>query len=666
MAPEDPSIEERLEDLRTLADAGFELMPLRPLKKLPYKGWRHANYTNFDAEAYLKAGGNVGIRLRPTELVVDVDYKNGGALSFEMLCWDEGIDPTTLATVISGSAEGGRHYFFKKPPLTLVPKVKKLPGIDFLSHKKYVVAAGSVHPDSKFTYRISGSRADFVRAVDTSAPAALLRLLNRRARKSSDNSSPGKLTNDQIAELLSHLDASDFGSRSGGKHADEWLGIAMAVHHASNGNATDEFLAWCATDETYSSEEDIEKTRARWESFRCSIESGITELTLYRAVSRSGKQGKALVASIGRPSAAEEFQDQPVQATSETHAGLTVRRASDITPKPISWLWHGRIAHGKLTGIAGPPDQGKSQLTAFIASIVSTGGEWPYGGRAEAGDVIILSAEDDASDTIVPRLMAAGADLEKVHLVDMMVKPDQSKSQRMLSLKEDIGRLTELLRLYPSVRLVVIDPISAYMGAGSVDTHKNADVRGVLAPLGNLAENAGVAILFISHFSKNSGGSALNKVTDSHAFTAVARGFWAVVTEKIDGKATGRKFMLKLKNNISSEVPGLAYRIEGVSLPNGIETSRIVWDGQVDITAEEAVAGSSPQKQPLEVDKAMAFIENALADGPVKSADLRAEAEEAGITAATMRRAGKKLGVHPYMSGGCWWSELESTEARAA
>src|SRR5215469_4135388 len=112
----------------------------------------------------------------------------------------------------------------------------------------------------------------------------------------------------------------------------------------------------------------------------------------------------------------------PKTAVNPAVGALATRRISEIEAKPVSWLWPGRIARGKLTIIAGNPGLGKSQITASIAGIVTTGGVWPVDGvRSAPGDVIFLTAEDDPADTLRPRLEAAGADLERIHVVDSVI-----------------------------------------------------------------------------------------------------------------------------------------------------------------------------------------------------------------------------------------------------
>jgi putative DNA primase/helicase len=178
---------------------------------------------------------------------------------------------------------------------------------------------------------------------------------------------------------------------------------------------------------------------------------------------------------------------------------LISRRASDIQPEAIRWLWPQRIALGKTCLIAGPPGLGKSQVTTYIAATVSSGGTWCTGENCEPGDVFILSAEDDPADTIRPRLEACGANLDRANIIEA-VRMMNMKRDRFFNLKQDLDTLGDRLMLSPGAKLVIIDPISAYLGG--IDSRSNAQVRSVLAPLAKLAADHSVAVVCVTHLSK--------------------------------------------------------------------------------------------------------------------------------------------------------------------
>ncbi len=164
---------------------------------------------------------------------------------------------------------------------------------------------------------------------------------------------------------------------------------------------------------------------------------------------------------------------------------LVIKCAADIKPEKIDWLYPQRLPLGKCVVLAGDGGLGKSMVLVWIAATVSNGGEWPCGeGQSRCGSVIILSAEDDAADTIVPRLMAAGADLSKVHILEAVRKEDDD-GHRSFNLKIDLPKLEQMIEQIDDVVLVIIDPITSYLGG--VDSHNNADVRSVLEPLGKMA-----------------------------------------------------------------------------------------------------------------------------------------------------------------------------------
>lgn len=348
----------------------------------------------------------------------------------------------------------------------------------------------------------------------------------------------------------------------------------------------------------------------------------------------------------------------PDTATPEKPLPFTFRRMSDVQAKPIRWLWPGRIARGKVSMLAGHPGLGKSQLTASLAAIVTTGGTWPVDKTpCERGSVIFFSAEDDAEDTIRPRLEAAGADLERVFILDAVLDETGTRP-RAFNLTTDLPRLGEMFSHIGDIALVVIDPITAYLGG--TDSHKNADIRALLSPLGELAAKHGAAVVCVSHLNKGGGGEALLRVTGSLAFVAASRAAFLIVRDKEDKH---RRLFLPIKNNIGNDESGLAFSVESYSLAGGIETSRVSWEGEpVTITADEAM---SPQGDPEErsaMDDAKEFLSNLLADGPVSSKQIKGDAEGAGHSWQTIRRAQKALGIEAHKEGmkGPWLWRLPS------
>ena len=356
----------------------------------------------------------------------------------------------------------------------------------------------------------------------------------------------------------------------------------------------------------------------------------------------------------------EAIRDQktaPADDSAGDPSGILYRCMADVRAKPIRWLWPGRIARGKVSLIVGHPGLGKSQVTAGFAAIVSTGGFWPVDRtHCERGRVLLLSAEDDPEDTIRPRLEAANADLSRIVILDAVRETNQRGEvhARSFNLNTDVSRLGALIAKLKDVALIVIDPISAYLGAA--DSHNNAEVRALLTPLAELAARHGVAVVCVSHLNKSAGSEALLRVQGSVAFGAAARAVWGVARDK---EIAARRLFLPLKNNLGTDQTGLAFAVEGVRLPSGIDTSRVVWEGEpVTVTAEEAFAPEDVREEKSAIEDAKPFLVEILADGPVPSKQIRADAEGAGYSWRTIQRVKKMLGIEAVkagMAGGWVW-----------
>lgn len=336
---------------------------------------------------------------------------------------------------------------------------------------------------------------------------------------------------------------------------------------------------------------------------------------------------------------------------------LKVTRASDVKPQPIRWLWPGKIALGKPTLFAGDPGLGKSMLTVNLAAHVSTGRDWPAGGGVcPQGDVLFVSAEDDPADTIRPRLDAVGADSNRVHIVGGVesLNRDGDPETRLLSLRRDLEPIREAALSLPQCRLIVVDPVSAYLDGA--DSHNNAEVRGVIAPLSELASSIGAAIIFVTHLNKGTGGSALYRATGSLAFVAAARAAFLVTRDKADHN---RRLFLPLKNNLGPDASGMAYRIEEM---NGVPY--VAWEKEIVLISADDALGRDDDQDDHEstlAGDAAEWLSEVLSAGPVPSDDVKKHAKEAGYSWATIRRAQAALGIKPQRIGGaagsgawCW------------
>jgi putative DNA primase/helicase len=333
---------------------------------------------------------------------------------------------------------------------------------------------------------------------------------------------------------------------------------------------------------------------------------------------------------------------------------------ADVDPTEVEWLWPGRIALGKLTLLVSDPGEGKSFLSLDIASRVTRGVKWPDGsGYASLGNVVLLSAEDDLSDTVRPRLDAACADVSRVVALEAVVSHDTKGEHNYgVDLARDLDMVEQAIAV-DGCKLLIVDPVSAYMG--DTDTHKNSEVRRVLAPLSALAAKYMVAVLAVHHFRKGGEGNAKHRVTGSLAFIAASRAAWTVAPDRTD-TAGKRKLFLCIKNNIGPDQSGLSFVLTTKHADDKIP--HVEWlAGEVTTTADEALA--EPRKTPgpdaEERKSAEGFLLAALADGPRQVKDIESEARDAHcISKRTLERARKALAVEAFQPEipGPWFIRL--------
>jgi putative DNA primase/helicase len=319
---------------------------------------------------------------------------------------------------------------------------------------------------------------------------------------------------------------------------------------------------------------------------------------------------------------------------------IVIIPASEIEPEPVRWVWPEIIARGKVTGLVGYPGLGKSQVAMDVAATVSKGRPWPGGvANDAAGDVIILSAEDDAADTGVPRLIAAEADLTRVHFVKAV---EDGGSERRFNLALDLDRLEKEIDLH-QVSLVVIDPASAYLTR--VDRNHAGDVRMLLDHLGAFAARHDLGVLAISHINKTSGARAITRIMGSQEWANAPRAVFLVTEDA----GTDRRLFLPLKNNLGPDRIGHSFEIEDKVVGDGIRTSAVAWGSEpVTISADEALAAAAKRRG---TSGAVEFLEEVLAEGPMDQAEVVRLGKEAGFTAKNLRTARENLGVKPRKEG---------------
>jgi putative DNA primase/helicase len=324
---------------------------------------------------------------------------------------------------------------------------------------------------------------------------------------------------------------------------------------------------------------------------------------------------------------------------------FTLVSIADVEPKAVEWIWPGYLAKGKLTLLGGDPDLGKSLVCIDAAATLSRGKRWPGGARAKTGATIFICSEDGVADTIRPRAEAAEADLNLLKVFkSTLIKDGKSKS---FNLGEDLDMLGAAIKSVENVSLVVIDAITSYMG--KIDSHRTTDVRGVLEPIADFAELHGVSILGVTHPPKAATGNALRAFTGSFAFVAAPRVAFFVTSEP----ETDRRLLLPVKNNIGSKAVGRGYFIVTKFVTNNIEAPCILWDdAPVDVNADQAIAAASAAvKDGGALNDAKNFLRDLLAEGPVDAKEGEEAAKANGISAMTLKRARKELGVKSEKTG---------------
>ncbi len=255
--------------------------------------------------------------------------------------------------------------------------------------------------------------------------------------------------------------------------------------------------------------------------------------------------------------------------------------ASQVQPEPVDWLWNKRIACGMLTLLVGDPGLGKSLLDVKLVSAITTNGQLPDGKAIAPGGVVIMAPEDSYKHTLVPRLIAAGADLRKVLLLSEVPDFDSegNQYQRPISFPEDAGILEEAIHDCKA-KLAIIDPVLA-MVDGKYDSHKDQESRAALSRVLAVAERTNCALLGVFHLNKSQSGNVLYRSTASIAFIAMARVGLFLVPDP-DNPENGR-VLVNHKNNLAAKATSLRLSIEQTA----DEIGYVEWRGESQYTESQ-------------------------------------------------------------------------------
>lgn len=333
--------------------------------------------------------------------------------------------------------------------------------------------------------------------------------------------------------------------------------------------------------------------------------------------------------------------------------GIELIPASELTCEPVRWLWTGWLAQGKLHLLVGAPAAGKTTIAMALAAAISAGRMLPSGEMAQRKKVLVWSGEDDAKDTLVPRLRAMGGDDTQVLFVG-----DRTRGGRRepFDPARDLNLLRAEIERRDDIGLLILDPV---VSAVSGDSHRNAEVRKDLQPIVDLAERTGIAVLGITHMAKGTAGrDPTERVIGSIAFAALAR----VVMIADVGNDGG--LLILSKNNIAPAGGGFRYALESAEV-QGVDTVRVRWGDRVTGSARELLGQQETDREigSSAIKDACDWLDTHLQDGPKPSKEVRAASEDAGIAWRTVQRAKTLLRVAAKKNAGEWvWERAKDAK----
>ncbi|QSG85604.1 AAA family ATPase [Acinetobacter indicus] len=348
---------------------------------------------------------------------------------------------------------------------------------------------------------------------------------------------------------------------------------------------------------------------------------------------------------IQPPAEEKPLLDQQVD---KGQVSLQIVNMATIQAQAINWLWSGWLPLGKLTILAGAGGCGKTNLLLALIATITTNGIFPDGSKCtDTGKVLIYSTEDDPNDTLLPRLIANGADLSKIDFIAGRIN-DKGEREPFDPTK-DLPLLNVYAKQNPDIKLLMIDPIISAVGG---DSNKATDVRRSLQVVVDFAQEFNCAVVGITHFAKGtSGSSPAERIIGSQAFTALARMVWSAAKREDENDC----ILVRAKSNISTLDGGIKYQIEPETVLENIETTKTAWLGTIEGSARELLseAESTENSNVTTVDMAKEFLIDLLSSVEnMPSKEVQSQAKDAGFSPASIRRAQEKLNIKPFKPQG--------------
>jgi hypothetical protein len=321
---------------------------------------------------------------------------------------------------------------------------------------------------------------------------------------------------------------------------------------------------------------------------------------------------------------------------------IVLTSAATINPRPVFWLWKNRLALGTIGLLAGREGLGKSTLGYWMAARL-TRGELHGCFQGVPKSTLVCATEDSWEHTIVPRLMAAGADLERVYRVDVLNYADIHVG---LSLPRDLSQ-TERAARDVDAALLLLDPLMSRLG--DLDTHRDSEVRQALEPLAALADRTQMAVLGLIHHNKSGSSDPLQLVMGSKAFTAVARSVSTVIPDPDDDTGARRLFGTPKNNLGTADLPTFTFTLESHAIDTREGTAwtgRLVWGDELTDSIDEAMrrATADPDERSA-ISEAAGWLTDYLESqgGTAPSADIKGQGGKVGHSPDALKRARRKI-----------------------
>lgn len=369
------------------------------------------------------------------------------------------------------------------------------------------------------------------------------------------------------------------------------------------------------------------------------------------AAERSSKKEEAMKDRPGRVSLVQHVDTVEAEGVKQQFmTKVTVINGASLRPKPMKWMWPNRVPAGAITWGVGKPGNAKSLWATDLAARVSSGRDFPDGAKNSNGPrkVLMYAGEDDLERTVIPRLMAAGANIANMDFLDntsfeVYDKEYNRVDRREIDLSQDVPTLSHVIHHYPDIALLVLDPTTGVYG--SRNTNHDKDMRPVMNELKDMCEKRGLTIVGITHTNKRGEAAAIDQIQGASSIAGAARAAWLFTRDPESDDEHGH-VMTCIKSNLSDKHDGLKLLTKAVKVNDEVgEHPMIVWGDGTKMQADEANQALKEKRESKNDKRQVAknMILSLLAETPVRSPEIYAALKAAGISDTTAERAADDL-----------------------